>query len=1326
MASPSLRSVRALLTWLPLCAGLLAPLPVLAAGFSQQPTSSAPPAAAPITPGIVQFPALDADGQTLVFTWLGDLWIAALPANLSGSSVEVIAQRATTHPADERRGLFSPHGKSLAFESAREGGRNLFIMPIAAVGQGADREFVSGPVRAVTRGDDAVALSAWWPDGQSLVFTAASEGIFRGSNIFRVPVSGGPASQITKAFASSARPTPDGSALAFLRRRPEYTRPKYLGTATSDLWLITPGSEGKPDFFAQVTDHPASDGDAFPQVDGSIIFTSSRSGNFNLFRAVRTEPSGMTPAAWTITQLTNFAPAADEITIGHGLRDVHVSADGSRAVFVLWDKLLVLDLKTPNAQPVAITPRCIIDQQEEAQQRITLGRDVSEHAISPDGKTVAVVSRGEILLRSTDENRPTRRLTSSAAREGDIAWSPDGRVLWFTSDESGTSQLYYATVTFSREDLDKKPDSKAPSKDAAKEPTKEAEPAAEPASESKSEPKPDAKPEDADKPAEPAAARPARGERKPATPDFGKRWSEALRFEIKKFDTAIIPAASNIQLSGEMLGQEVRSPVPSPDGRKLLVTRGLGDLVLIDLIDRTARVLVNSWNQVEAQWAADSQHIVMAYDDLDFNSDVHLLNTALKADGNPHTPINLTRHPDLDVSPRLSRDGKVLYFLSDRGDENFTFGLYTIRLDQALEGLPSYELEKYFKDQTTATRSLKPVAAVLFDDPSWIEKDKAARNPKPAEKPADKSADKPAQPEADKPTDKPADPEADQPAAEPAEPKPAEPKAEPKLENKPDAPKPETPAPKPTPPARPTPPKPLEFKNLDSAYLRAQRITTGQGSVGNLVISPSGERIVFSAGPETPGPEAVGSLVSISFKGDDRKSVATGAFRNVLTNLSGDRVSFIRTQASSGSAAAAPILGGKLDTYSVSAVADISLQAQSRQKFLEAARIMGNGFYHDSLKNLPWRKLVDRYLPLAEKARTPGEFNRIFSLVLGELDGSHTGISGGSDLIPFTAPSMAVGALGLDADPTPEGWKITKLIFDGPASRLADPLQVGDVILAIDDRPAAGVPLHELLMQSAGRETLIKISRAASPAPAQPPAADVKDPAPPAGPTTRELLITPISAGAERNLRYNQEVLDRRAMVDKLSGGRLGYLHIRAMGEPSVRDFERDLFAAAQGKDALIIDVRDNGGGSTADILLSSLTAPRHTYTVPRGADPATTPKDAYPRDRRLIQGYTRPIVVLINENSFSNAEIFAHAIKTIGRGKLIGTATYGGVISTGAASLIDGTSIRTPFRGWYLPDGTDLENNGAKPDIDVPQLPADESEGLDKQLEAAVKALLP
>jgi tricorn protease len=177
------------------------------------------------------------------------------------------------------------------------------------------------------------------------------------------------------------------------------------------------------------------------------------------------------------------------------------------------------------------------------------------------------------------------------------------------------------------------------------------------------------------------------------------------------------------------------------------------------------------------------------------------------------------------------------------------------------------------------------------------------------------------------------------------------------------------------------------------------------------------------------------------------------------------------------------------------------------------------------------------------------------------------------------------------------------------------------------------------------------------------------------------------------------------------------------MDQASLDRFERDLYAAANGRDGLLVDVRNNGGGSTADRLLSSIDVRPHAYVVPREGDSART--RSYPQDRLFIQRYTMPMAMLCNEKSFSNAEIISHAFKTLGRGPLIGQQTAGGVISTGAESLVDGTTVRLPFRGWFLFDGTDMEENGAMPDFVVPQTPEDETKGADAQLVKAVEELL-
>jgi tricorn protease len=202
--------------------------------------------------------------------------------------------------------------------------------------------------------------------------------------------------------------------------------------------------------------------------------------------------------------------------------------------------------------------------------------------------------------------------------------------------------------------------------------------------------------------------------------------------------------------------------------------------------------------------------------------------------------------------------------------------------------------------------------------------------------------------------------------------------------------------------------------------------------------------------------------------------------------------------------------------------------------------------------------------------------------------------------------------------------------------------------------------------------------------------------------------------------KYDQWVEERRKMVDELSGGRLAYLHIRGMSQPNLDQFEQELYSIAHGKEGLIIDVRDNGGGWTTDMMLAILNVRDYAYTIPRDGG------KGYPQDRLPFYAWTKPAAALCNEHSFSNAEIFAHAFKTLGRGPLIGQTTFGGVISAGSDDLIDGTHIRIPSRGWYVKDtGINMELHGAVPDYIVPHTPTDEVNNQDAQLTKAVEVLM-
>jgi len=174
------------------------------------------------------------------------------------------------------------------------------------------------------------------------------------------------------------------------------------------------------------------------------------------------------------------------------------------------------------------------------------------------------------------------------------------------------------------------------------------------------------------------------------------------------------------------------------------------------------------------------------------------------------------------------------------------------------------------------------------------------------------------------------------------------------------------------------------------------------------------------------------------------------------------------------------------------------------------------------------------------------------------------------------------------------------------------------------------------------------------------------------------------------------------------------------MKSNDLRDLAVEVYRASLDADGLVLDLRDNAGGRVADELLGLFCQPQHTFTVPRGG-----PR-GYPTDRRVSPSWDKPMVVLCNGNTYSNAEIFCHAFKQLGRGKLVGMPTNGGVISAVGIGIPEVGKLQIPFRGWFHSvTGKDLELNGAVPDVVVPLLPEDQAKGGDVQLEAAIKALV-
>lgn len=1115
------------------------------------------------TPGLIQYPSLSPDGRTIVFSAAGDLW----SVHRDGG----VANRLTAHPAIEGRSFFDAQGDRIAFESNRGGVPNVYIADIT--GNGSD--LLMSNIDRVSTSDRTQWLGGFSPDGNSVYFSAyLYPEIYRQPRMYEAPLDGGPIQDLTGAFGRAPTPSLTDDSIYFMRGYYYPHRVAYRGSGNLDLWNYSP-STGE---FEQVTGFDGNDLDPCPLPDGSLLYLSSEGGQYNVFRmdSGKFDPKGRRPGK----KLTNFEPSENQHTIMAGVRDLSVSRDGSVAAFVVENTMYTLDLNDRNAEPAPVHVLMGSDSDQDETKPIDASRNVSEAAVHPSGDAVVVVARNELFVRSTKDEHLSRRITDTAVRERDIVWSPDGEVLYFTADDDSLGSIYAVRVSLSTEDL--KPVEPEDSDESNTEEAQEDGTKSEPAVESDESESTD---EESTESGSDAEAKESEAEQI----DHGARWAGALRFEVS-------PVVQNSELAYEA--------TPSPDGKKLIYKQSRGDVMLMDLESGAARVLFESWSDPEVQWAADSVHVVYSDTDLNFNSDIFVLDTRLKDDGSAHEPINLTKHPDIDHSAQLSADGKVLTFLSDRAGNNWEWDVYAINLDRDLDGMRRYELDAYYGDAVDAAKKREPLDP---DEPVEIE--------------------------------------------------------------------------------------PFEF-DADDAYLRVRRLTSTPESENNLVMAPGGNRIAFTVG---------GSFVSIDQYGKERKTINSSNVSDPRVSLDGKTVSFV----SGGQAVRAGMTGGDSTTLSVDADLVIDTRAERDQKFREAAGRFGLNFYHPTLKGLNWDKMTQRYHDLVMQTRTNQAFQRVMNLMFGELDGSHTGIRGGDG---FNAKSPNNGYLGIDATPVQDGHRVDRIYKGGAVDLMDDGIQVGDVLIAIDDHQLANQDLHGTLAGANGKEVLVEYQR-------------VND-------ESNEIdtlygMVTPKSYGSNSVIRYSQEVLDRQQEVDELSDGKLGYLHIRSMGAASVRDFERDLFAAADGKDGLIIDVRDNGGGWTTDILLASLTAPTHAYTIPRGANPDDVEPDSYPRDRRLIYAYSRPIVVLINENSFSNAEIFAHSIRTAKRGRLVGVPTFGGVISTGSFSLIDGTTVRRPFRGWYLPDGTDMENNGAEPDVYVKQTPTDEAADKDPQLEAAVKDLL-
>ena len=373
---------------------------------------------------------------------------------------------------------------------------------------------------------------------------------------------------------------------------------------------------------------------------------------------------------------------------------------------------------------------------------------------------------------------------------------------------------------------------------------------------------------------------------------------------------------------------------------------------------------------------------------------------------------------------------------------------------------------------------------------------------------------------------------------------------------------------------------------------------------------------------------------------------------------------------------------------------EVDRKALRAQIFNEGWRIMKNRFYDAGMHGAPWREMKSIYEPLLDYLVDDEELRTVMMMMIGQLNASHTGVAAAPGDNNAAAQTRYPG---FDVVADPSGYyKVGRLYKDGPADKDYLKIREGHFIIALDDRELKTSDNYwRRFTYPLGQKFHFLLNDKPTPTGAW------------------QVTITPVNNQAFGNLQYERWVADRGEIVTKLSNGEIGYLHIRAMDAPSLRRFQLDL-AANRTKKALVIDQRFNGGGGIDQELLGILAGRQYQYTQGRDA--------GFQQPRP--QNFFGPMVVMQNERSASDAEMFPAGFKQLGLGKVVGVPTMGAVIGTGSYTLLDGSTIRTPGSGVWTVSGENMENYGVPPDVFVDNTPSDFLKGRDAQLEKAVEVL--
>ena len=387
---------------------------------------------------------------------------------------------------------------------------------------------------------------------------------------------------------------------------------------------------------------------------------------------------------------------------------------------------------------------------------------------------------------------------------------------------------------------------------------------------------------------------------------------------------------------------------------------------------------------------------------------------------------------------------------------------------------------------------------------------------------------------------------------------------------------------------------------------------------------------------------------------------------------------------------------GKVKPVALSASMELDAAAERAYLFEHAWRQTLKKFHDVDMHGVDWEYYKTVYARFLDDIDTNWDFAELLSEMLGELNASHTG-SGYRSRRPDADRTAALGFFP-DPDWDEDGIRIVEILEKSPLQQAGTKIASGTIIEAIDGESIeAGQNWYPLLNRKAGQPVRLTL---------RDPESDER----------WEEKVKPISLGEERQLLYKRWVRSRRAEVDRLSDGHIGYAHIRGMNDGSFRVIFDEIFGKSVTKEAIVLDTRFNGGGNLDEALTVFLSGEIFMRAAPRGREVGAVPS------RR----WTKPSIVIQNEGNYSDAHCFPNGYRTLGLGETVGMPVPGTCTAVWWETLQDRTLyFGIPQVTWLDSEGDAMENKHFAPDHEIDNDPELEATGRDQQLERAVEVLL-